>query len=226
VKLKLLSLPSLTLFFAAAALGQQTSAGGKVGIIHFQNAMLGTKEGQKAAAELQGKFDPKRKEIEKKQNDIVGLRDQYQKMANTASEEVKQKYARDIDQKTKSLQRDTEDAQAEFDQEQQRLLNDIGQKLFAVINKYARDNGYNLVIDVSSPQSGVLFASDTIDITQEIVALYDKNAPAAGAAPTPGAPGVAPTTISPPVTGPAPGAAKPITPVKPATPPPAQQKKP
>lgn len=222
MKLTKLVLPSLTLFLAAAAFGQQAGAGGKVGIIHFQNAMLGTKEGQKAAAELQGKFDPKRKEIEKKQNDIVSLRDQYQKMANTASDEVKAKYARDIDQKTKSLQRDTEDAQAEFDQEQQRLLNDIGQKLFAVINKYARDNGYNLVIDVSSPQSGVLFASDTIDITQEIVGLYDKNAPTG--APTGAAPSGAPAG-APPSAVPAPGVTRPPA-ATPARPPAAQPKKP
>ena len=215
MKFKTLALSSLCLFLTAAAFGQP--AGGtttKIGIIHFQNAMLGTKEGQKAAAELQTKFDPKRKELEQKQNDIVGLRDQYQKTANTASEEVKQKYARDIDQKTKSLQRDTEDAQAEFDQERQRLLNEIGQKLFAVINKYARDNGYTLVLDVSSPEAGVLFAADTTDITQDVVALYDKNAPPAGAPPATNGAKPAPGLVAPPASGtkPAPGTAAPPAP--------------
>jgi outer membrane protein len=180
--------------------------------------MLGTKEGQKAAAELQSKFDPKRKELEQKQNEIVGLREQYQKTANTASDEVKQKYARDIDQKTKSLQRDTEDAQAEFDQERQRLLNDIGQKLFAVISKYARDNGYTLVLDVSSPEAGVLFAADTTDITQQVIELYDKNAPAA--APPPATGGAKPGAVAPPATGtkPAPGTAAPGAKPAPGTP--------
>ncbi len=216
MKLNLAALFCLGMIIAAAAYGQPAAALTKVGIIHFQNAMLGTKEGQKAAAELQAKFDPRSKGLEKQRNDILGLKDQFQKLTNTASEEVRQKYARDIDQKTKALQRDTEDAQAEFDQEQQRLLNDIGQKLLAVLNKYSRDNGYALVLDVSSPQTGVMFAAESNDITQEIVVLYDKNAPAVAAPPAPAGakPGM---TAPPPATGgakPPAGGAKPAAPAK------------
>jgi outer membrane protein len=51
-----------------------------------------------------------------------------------------------------------------------------------VIIKYARDNGYAVILDVSSQQTPVLYASDGIDITQDIIALYDKNAPSASSA--------------------------------------------
>jgi outer membrane protein len=65
-------------------------------------------------------------------------------------------------------------------------LQQLGQKILAVIEKYARDNGYTMVVDVSSPQTPVLYASPSIDITKEIIELYDKNtAAASGAAPTP-----------------------------------------
>ena len=37
---------------------------GKVGVIHIQNAIIRTQDGQKAAAELQTRFDPKKKELE------------------------------------------------------------------------------------------------------------------------------------------------------------------
>jgi outer membrane protein len=83
-----------------------------------------------------------------------------------------------------------EDAQAELQQEQDRLIQDLSQKIMVVLDKYAKDNGYMLVLDVSSPQNPVLFASNTIDITKEIVDLYDKSsaamAPAAPAKPQPG----------------------------------------
>src|SRR5581483_12404243 len=74
------------------------------------------------------------------------------------------------------LQRDVEDAQAELEQDQQKVLQQLGQKMMAVIEKYARDNGYTMVVDVSSPQTPVLYASPSIDITKEIIELYDKNA--------------------------------------------------
>ncbi|MCS7314008.1 MAG: OmpH family outer membrane protein [Bryobacterales bacterium] len=159
----------------------------KVGIIHIQQAIISTKDGQKAAAELQERFDPKRKELEKKQSEIQALQEQLRRGANTLSEEARQKLMREIDNKTRALNRETEDAQAEFDQEQQKILQELGGRLMQVIDKYARDNGFALILDVSSPQTPVLYAANSIDITQAIVELYDKNSPSAAAPATPSA---------------------------------------
>jgi outer membrane protein len=155
----------------------------KIAIIHLQNAIIGTKDGQKAAKELETRFMPKRKEIEGRQGEIQALQAQLRASSNTASEEQKNKLMRDIDVKQKALQRDGEDASAELDQEQQKLFQDIGGKVMAVIDKYASDNGFAVVIDVSAQASPVLYASTSVDITRQVVELFDKNAPAAGAAP-------------------------------------------
>ena len=122
------------------------------------------------------------------------------------SDTAKQELIRNIDKKTKSFNRDMEDAQAELDGEQQKILQDLGGKMMAVIDKYAKDNGFVLIVDVSSPQTPVLFASNTIDITKEIIELYDKNT--GGAATTSATP--KPATLAAPV------APRP----KPTTPPP------
>ena len=57
----------------------------KIGIIHIQNAILGTKDGQKAAKELESRFMPKRQELEKRQGDIQALQAQLRASSNTAS---------------------------------------------------------------------------------------------------------------------------------------------
>jgi outer membrane protein len=157
----------------------QTAAQTKVGIIHIQNAIISTKDGQKAASELTTRFAPRKGGLEKKQSNVAQLQDQLRKGSNTMSEEAKQKLTREIDQETKSLNRETEDAQAELDQEQNKIMQELGQRIMAVIDKYAKDNGYALILDVSSQQTPVLYATNSIDITQDIIALYDKNAPAA-----------------------------------------------
>ena len=160
----------------------------KIAIIHLQNAIIGTKDGQKAAKELETRFMPKRKEIEGRQGEVQALQAQLRASSNTASEEQKNKLMRDIDVKQKALQRDGEDASAELDQEQQKLFQDIGGKVMAVIDKFASDNGFAVVIDVSAQSSPILYASTSIDITRQIVELFDKNSPAAAAAPAPAAP--------------------------------------
>ncbi len=182
---KVIFLPALALGFASFAGAQTAAPPTKVGIIQIQSAILSTKDGQKALSELQTKFAPRKADMDRKQNEIAQLQDQMRKGSNTMSDEAKQKLARDIDQRTKSLTRDTEDAQAELEHEQQRLMQDLGQKIMAVITKYAQDNGYTLILDVSSQQTPVLYAATGIDITPEIITLYDKNAPAAAGAPIP-----------------------------------------
>jgi len=153
---------------------QQANAPTKVGIIHVQNALLGTKEGQKAAAELQQKFEPVRKKLESMRDEIASLQAQLSRGSNTMSEEKRRELARQIDEKTRELNRATEDAQLEFQQEQEKILEELGQKMMAVITKYSQENGYSLILDVSSPQTPVLYAANSIDITQDIVKLYDQ----------------------------------------------------
>src|SRR4051812_42939292 len=139
----------------------------KVGIIHIQNAILGTKDGQKALQDLEARSAPKKKELERRQAEIVALQDQLNKSSNVGGEEAKQKLIRDIDAKKKSFTRDVDDAQADLDQENQKVLNELGGRIMAVLDKYSTDNGFALILDVSNQQtSQVLFAASGIDVTR------------------------------------------------------------
>jgi outer membrane protein len=175
-------------FALAVAVGAQAQSS-KVAVINIQGAIISTKDGQKAAAELNAKTAPKKKALEQKQNAINALQDQLNKGANTLSDLAKNDLYKNIESKKKSLQREVEDAQSDLEADQQKVLQQLGQKILAVIEKYARDNGYTMVVDVSSPNTPVLYASPSIDITKEIIELYDKSTAAASApAPTPAAP--------------------------------------
>jgi outer membrane protein len=220
VKSKVFVLPSLVL---AATLGVQAQSQ-KIAVIAIQQAIVATKDGQKAAAELDSKAGPKKKELDQKQSDINSLQEQLTKGQNTLSEGTKNELYKNIETKKKSLQRDFEDAQAEMEQEQQKLLQGLGQKMMAVIERYAKDNGFTLVVDVSNPQTPVLYASPSIDITKDIIELYDKSAaqmtapakPAAPGASSPTAPAARPPTAAPTTPAPKPPAGtQPGTPANP-----------
>src|ERR1700730_1739181 len=174
---------ALVLGFAALAQAQGVPpTPSKVAIIHVQNAILSTKDGQKAATELQTAFAPKQTEIEKRRSEIAGLQEQLRKGNATMAEEAKASLMREIDAKNKVLTRETEDAQADLDSSQGKIMQELGNKMMAVIEKYSNQNGYALVLDVSNPQTPVLWAASAIDITPEIVKLYDQANPGTGAA--------------------------------------------
>jgi outer membrane protein len=207
----LLVFPAFALGFAALAHGQGATPT-KVAIISVQQAILQTKDGQKASGELQAKFLPRRQELEKKQASIQALQEQMKKGSATMSEDAKNKLARDIDSGQKGLQRDSEDFDADVQQEEQRIMSDLGQKIMDVIIKYATQNGYSMVLDVSNQQTPVLWADPSADITTEIIKLYDQAHPGTGAAPATAKP-AAPGTATPrPPANPAPATPKPQTP--------------
>ena len=167
------------LVLAAASVNiQAQSQPGKVAVIYFQGAIVGTKDGQKAVTELDAKAAPRKKELEQKQSDVNALQEQLTKGQNTLSDASKAELYKNIELKKKALTRDYEDAKEDIDQEQQKLLQQLAQKMNAVIQRYAQDHGFSLVVDVSSQQSPVIYASPTIDITKEIIELYDQSAPA------------------------------------------------
>ena len=196
--------PALVLGFAALANAQ--AAPTKVAIIHVQNAILSTKDGQKAAADLQTSFAPRKSELDKKQQEIAGLQDQLKKGSTTMSEDARTKLMRDSDALTTKLNRETQDAQADLDEAQGKLMQELGNKMMAIVEKYATQNGYALVLDVSNPQTPVLWAASAVDITNDIVKLYDQANPGTGAgtaakpvAPAPSRPlAPAPQTKTPP----------------------------
>lgn len=180
--------------FVPALLPAQTPT--KVAIINIQGAIVATKDGAKAREAIQKKFEPRFKQVEAQNNEIQKLRNQLSTLANTASQEVRDKISREIDDKQKKLQWDTEDLQNELQQEEGKLVNEIGQRMMQIIDEYAKQQGFALVLDVSAQQSPVLWAANGIDITQQIVELYDKRF-GAGEAPAAGAPAAKPATAPP-----------------------------
>ena len=167
-----LTIPTLLLGLCCQSYAQAP----KIGIINIQAAIQATKDGQKASADLNAKFAPIRDRLQKKQTEIESDKARLSSGANVMSAEQKEKLMREIDQKTTSLNRDAQDAQADVDQESGKVMQELGGRMMAVLNKYAKDKGYALVLDISSQQSPVLYAPD--DLTEEIIKLYDQNAPA------------------------------------------------
>jgi outer membrane protein len=159
------------LCLAGGAYAQQPM---KIAVINVQSAIVSTKDGQKANAKLESEYGPKKKDFDSRNAEINQLQDQLSKGGSLMSDDKRSTMVRDIDEKKRRLERDLSDARDEMSKEQQELLGGLAQRVMAVIEKYAKDNGYSLVLDDSAPSTPVLYESTAIDITQDIVALYDK----------------------------------------------------
>ena len=158
---------------AVLASGSAASAQ-NAAVIDMQGAILGTKDGAKASAELKARFGPKEQEIAKRNQDLVAKRADFQKTAATLSDAARASKQREIAEFEKTLQRDTEDARNDVQAEENRLLGTIMQKMQGVMGQYASDRKISLMVDLSSQPNNLLYADKSVNITAEIIALYDK----------------------------------------------------
>jgi outer membrane protein len=68
--------------------------------------------------------------------------------------------------------------------------------MMKIVEEYATQNQYAMVLDVSNPQTDVLWAAASTNITPDIVRLYDQAHPNAEAPKPPAAaPAAAPATV-------------------------------
>ena len=163
----------------------------KIAIINIQSAILNTKDGQKAAADVQAKFNPRKTELDKKRSEVEALQEQLRKGSATMSEEAQERLRKDIEAGNKEMTRRTQDMNDDLEQDQSRIMQDLGGKMMKIVEEYATQNAYAVVLDVSNPQTDVLWAAASTNITPDIVRLYDQAHPNAEA-PKPPAPAAAP----------------------------------
>jgi outer membrane protein len=186
LKLFLLTTIITTIAAAPAVLRAQNS---KVAAVDFERAVVQCAEGKKASEKFNAAVQAKQTELAQRQKDIDDGTKKLQNGARTLSDAAKAEIQKDIDKKTTELQRLNEDAQKELEAMRDELLRPIAQKATALLNAMAEQQGYTMVIDVSNPQSNVVFVNPKFEVTEELIKRIDAEAgkaPATSEAPKPG----------------------------------------
>lgn len=177
---------------AAAAAPAATAAGSstKIGIINVEEAIVSSNEGQRDFAAMMAKYKAPNDQLQAMSKELEDKRNQLKTQGNVMSEDKRAELAGSIQDLEKNAQRFFDDNQAKVQKEQGEIANRIGQKLLKVIDVYAKNNGYGVILDVSAPQSPVLWANAQggIVITKEIVDAYNAQS---GVPPQPKAAGAA-----------------------------------
>ena len=178
---------------AGAAAAPATKA---VAIINLRGAIGSTAEGKQASAELQSQFAPRSSEIDNMTKQINDLQQKLQAGQGKLSQEEEARLTAEGQRLTQRLDRRRNDFQEDATAAQQEVLERIGRKMVDVLDRFARENGYSVVLDTSGQNSPILYASNQVDVTQDIIRLYDQAYPVKAGA-TPAAPKPAATTPKP-----------------------------
>jgi outer membrane protein len=145
----------------------------KIAVIAFQIAVAQTNEGQRDFGDLQKKYAPQQTSLKTLSDEVDSLTKQLQTQGATLSEAERASRARTIDAKKKQLDRETEDARNNFQQDIQGVYNGLASKVYDSMQSLAEQQGWTLILDISAQQTPVLYASEGTNITKQVIDAYN-----------------------------------------------------
>jgi len=181
---------------AQSAPAAGSTAGTKVGVLNVRQAIVSTAEGKQASTELQGQFASRQTELENLNKQINDIRQRLQTSGDKLSQEEAVRLQRQGEALQKQLTRKQEDYQEDVNASQQEVIDRIGRKMMDVLDRYARENAYTAIFD-SSAQGAPIYVSNGVDVTPEIIKLYDQAYPAKAATSTAKPPAAKPASTTP-----------------------------
>jgi Skp family chaperone for outer membrane proteins len=166
------------LVVAGASYAQQVT---KIAIINSQKAFETSVEGKRALTQLQDLDSRIKTNLQKMDDAIRLLENRLNTGRLTMTNEALLGIQTDIDKKTTERKRYEEDQAREAQQLSANLIQKIRAEMVTIIENLAKERGLELVLDAIT--SGVVTASPTIDITDEVVRRYDQSKSATPAPP-------------------------------------------
>lgn len=144
----------------------------KIGVVDMQKALQAVEAGKKAKGELEKQFNAKKKELQTEEAAIKKATEEFKKQSVVLSDDARAKKQQDLQERIMKFQQYTQQSQMDIQQKERELTAPIIDGLKAIISETAKSKGYTTVLEKS--ETTVLFSLDRDDLTQEIVATYDK----------------------------------------------------
>jgi len=144
-----LKLPMILLITLLVPAGLAFGQASKVGVVDFERAVVESAEGKAAQAKFNARLEERQKELEKKQREIEDLQKRLQTQEKVLSDAVKANLQKDIARGQTELTRLDEDVQKELETLRNELLQPIAQRANAVLNAFANEQNYTVIVDSS-----------------------------------------------------------------------------
>ena len=185
--MKRATLMLLAILFGSWLIPASLQAQEKIGVVDMQRAIVESVEGKKAESKFTAKFDEFRKDIDARQKHIEDQQNKLKTQDKMLSDAAKTDINRDLEKSQTELKRLQEDDQKELETLQSELMRPMAELAQAVLNQFAQDHGFTLIIDSSNQQNTSIIYVDVknADITDNIIRLIDaETAKAAPSKPT------------------------------------------
>ena len=143
-----------------------------IGVINADQIIQASEKGQAFLKEIERFHQTKKNELEDLMTYVYNLQKDARDNAASLSEEKLHEISILIQEKQTEIKRKQDDAERESQLKLNEGIERFEKELTPLINQIAKEKGIDLVLNNNS-SNGIMFVSDRIDITQDVIARYN-----------------------------------------------------
>ncbi len=178
---------AMSLAFASLSGPVEAEPNTKVAVVDTQRAIMETEDGLRMQATLKKLFDSRQRELDKKQVDLQKEREEIEKQRGVLSQEALSKRAEKWQRDMMQLQTVFVEYNKEMQKKQNELTQPIFQKAMGLIRRLATQKGLDMIVD----KQAVPYVRSDLDLTDQLITMYNSGGVAPAAEPKAAAPGAA-----------------------------------
>ncbi len=171
---KILTVLGLALPLATSGIARAAEI--KIGYVDLQRALQEVNDARSAKTRLQSMVDDRKKVFENEQSNLMKEKDTFEKQMSAMSPDARSQRQTDLGKRAFDLSQRWEKEKADFAQKEHTEMQAIFAKMNPIIASIAQREGMTFVFEKS--EAGILYAPAYLDITNELVRLYNDQKPA------------------------------------------------
>ncbi len=143
----------------------------RIGVVNSQEVLEKSLEGKRALATLQEKDKANQDKIAKLDEEIRQLETKLNTQRLTLTNEAILQLSSDLEKKRTDRKRLAEDALRELQDLQRRLFQKVQSELLPIIETIGKEKNLEIIFDLAN--SGAIYFSPSVDLTDEVIRRYD-----------------------------------------------------
>jgi outer membrane protein len=169
----LLGLALVSASAVAQAAAPAPAAGGtlRIAVIDTEKILLSSVAGKKAVADLKKLQDQREKELVARAAELKDLQAKIQDGRLSLAQDKLADLGKQAEEKEIALKRAQDDATRELNKKRDDMLAEIDGRVMPVINQVGKELGYTMIF--RKFESGLIYADDTVDITNAVIQRMD-----------------------------------------------------
>jgi Skp family chaperone for outer membrane proteins len=152
------------------SLAQQTN---RVGAVNSAEVLQKSTEGKNILSRLDEKNKADQTKLSNMDEDIRQMENKLTTQRLTLTNEALMNMSSDLEKKRTDRKRFAEDSSREFTELQTRLFDKLQSEVMPIIEQIGKEMNLEIIFDLGSARSGVIYVNPMVDLTAELIKRYD-----------------------------------------------------